>query len=111
MARIPAQLRVLVAVEPYLLRSAVYAALSRDDRFDAVLVPQQGRVADCADVAGVVLVSEPVDIPGASVVILGAVEPTVQLGGTGGTGKSSSYSGLAELADLLAKHAGEESAA
>lgn len=54
-----------VAVEPYLLRSALYRLLVADARFEATLCPREADPSDCAreTKADAVVVSERVDLP------------------------------------------------
>ncbi len=87
---------VCVAVEPFLLRSALYRWLSLDSRFDTVLCPQGEDAGDFARTVRVqaVLTTTHVEVPGADVILVPS--PAVQ-----GTPAGAS-DGLKALADQIA---------
>lgn len=87
---------VCVAVEPFLLRSALYRWLSLDSRFETVLCPQGEDAGVFARTVRVqaVLATTHVDVPEADVILVAA--PAVQGTPTGAS------DGLRALADQIA---------
>ena len=99
----PAPLRVEGAVEPYLLRSALYRLLADDARFEATLCPRGVDPSDHARAtrASIVVVSGPVDLPGTCVVTLCPARAV--LFGCAEQDDTLEFDGLAELLDQLAE--------
>ena len=97
-------------MEPYLLRSAMHAALSRDPRIDAVLMPQEPDVrlqARHADVDALI-VSHRVVRSDAVVIHVSAAGTVAVLSGP--TISQLPYEGIESLADLALDARGRDAA-
>jgi len=95
---------VAVAVDPFLLRSALHAVLAADPRFEVALCPAAVDPAACAETAGaqVLLTSEPVDAVHVCVVTLSITSEALQLT-VDGERREVSGTSWASLCDWLAE--------
>jgi hypothetical protein len=92
--------KVLVAVEPVTLRSALSAALSADPRLDIVELASGAALDQAAVEVDIVLASEAPASSGVTVVLIDAIGRTVEVNGTSEP-QTYHYQGLRWLADLL----------
>ncbi len=96
-------IRVAVAVDPFLARSALHATLEQDDRFDARLCPiDEDAVAHAAAVeAHILIVSKSAQGAAMCVVLVSDSTGTVQLSYAGAR-QDVGYVSSSELRDQLA---------
>jgi hypothetical protein len=99
-------LRVTVAVDPFLLRSSLHAALESDSRFDAYLCPVDEEPVACAEESDsqVLVVSQPVKTTNRCVVLLSHPGDNVALS-YGNVCQQLTYGGMAAFRDELAASA------
>jgi len=98
-----ASVRVLVAVDPFLLRTALHQVLARDDRFEVLLHPADTPVppvAGCQGCPPVVLTTRPLDVRGVCVVAVDPATGDVHVDGDGPYAEHR-YEDLDTLAELL----------
>jgi hypothetical protein len=95
--------RVLVAVDPFLFRTALHHVVSLDDRFEVVLLPSGASIPPVALDHGsppVVLTTQPVDLPGACVLAFDPITGDVRVVGDGQCARHR-YEDLDALCELL----------
>jgi hypothetical protein len=94
---------VTVAVDPFLLRSSLHAALETDSRFDACLCPVNSDPLAFAQQSHshVLVVSEPVDAPDRCVVVLAQPGNDVAISHVS-VCRNLTYAGMAAFRDELA---------
>ncbi len=98
-----ATVRVVAAVEPFLLRTALHRVLSRDDRFEVVLHPAGAPFPPAVashDTPTVVLTTRPLDLPGVCVVAVDPATGDVHVDGDGPCA-AHRYEDLDALGELL----------
>lgn len=95
-----------MAVDPFLLRSSLHAALETDSRFDARLCPVNSDPLTFAEQSQsqVLVVSEPVDAPDRCVVVLSQPGNDVEISHRS-VCRHMSYVGMAAFRDELAASA------
>lgn len=108
MREVEQAIRVAVAVNPLLLRSALHAALAADGRFEAYLcLPAADPVTFAKDSgAQMLVVSEPVQCADVCVIELSPPGRTVSVINEGAC-QQLPYSGTAELFDRIARRGDE----
>jgi hypothetical protein len=94
------KIRVLMAVDPLTLSSALSAALAADPRLAIVEVPSGAALEEVLSEADVVLATRALESSGVPVVLIGHLNDTVQVNGTVAR-QTLRYRGLRWLADLL----------
>jgi hypothetical protein len=94
------KIKVLVAVDPVTLSSALSAALGSDPRLSIVEVPFGAAIEEVLSEADVVLATRALESSGVPVVLIGHLNDTVQVNGTVAR-QTLRYRGLRWLADLL----------
>lgn len=91
--------KVLVAVDPICLRSALSAALAADPRLDIVALPSGSSIEQVANEFDVVLASEAPVASDTPLVVISRCGRTLEVNGT--APQTLPYEGLRSLADLL----------
>lgn len=92
--------KVLVAVDPICLRSALSTALASDPRLDIITLPSGIAIEQAANEVDVVLASEAPASFAIPVVVISGCGRTVEVNGTAPP-QTFPYGGLRWLADLL----------